>query len=185
MSYIIKHVPSFSFCFLLFLWVGDFFKWAGLLSNLVLYRLQDHMGCHQHLLGVPSLYSIKQPFLTLQKESGSPIVDYDLVSLQKRNLLDQHWFLTCMFCSSRIASRSITLADSLSDDLCLDDASQRTRIQPPNTDEMSVSSLSVLSRLKEKVVGLWSFAVQRWPSVCPLPYSHHISQFEDCVLFSF
>ncbi|XP_027180506.1 peroxisome biogenesis factor 10 [Coffea eugenioides] len=76
--------------------------------------------------------------------------------------------------SSRIASRGISLADSLSDDLLLDDASQSTHIQPPDNDEVAVSLLSGFSRWKAKVVGLWSYAVQRWPSV--LPFAREILQ---------
>ncbi|KAL3497428.1 hypothetical protein ACH5RR_040160 [Cinchona calisaya] len=69
--------------------------------------------------------------------------------------------------SSRIASRGMTLTDSLSDDLFID-ANQSTLVQPPETDEISVSSSSALSRLKAKVLGFWSYAVQRWPAVLPI-----------------
>ncbi|CAI9095915.1 OLC1v1031953C2 [Oldenlandia corymbosa var. corymbosa] len=68
--------------------------------------------------------------------------------------------------SSRIASHGITLADFQSEDISMDDATH-TFIPAPETDEISVTSLSFLSRLKMKVVSLWSHIIQRWPLVSP------------------
>ncbi|KAL6965749.1 hypothetical protein U1Q18_036804, partial [Sarracenia purpurea var. burkii] len=69
---------------------------------------------------------------------------------------------------SRVASRGIALTDSLSDDLYTNDASQSDRVQSSAVVEylsssMSGPSLSVLSRWKQRISGLWLYAVQRWP----------------------
>jgi hypothetical protein len=74
-----------------------------------------------------------------------------------------------MVCSSRIASQGISLADSLSDDFYGDAVAESSEVQSSGTDEIRVTQISAFSRFKAKIVGLWSYAVQRWPSVCPLP----------------
>uniref|UniRef100_A0A5B7B3S9 RING-type E3 ubiquitin transferase n=2 Tax=Davidia involucrata TaxID=16924 RepID=A0A5B7B3S9_DAVIN len=75
--------------------------------------------------------------------------------------------------SSRVASRGIALSDSLSDSLYGDNASGINQVQPSLVTEIpsssaSGASVSALSRMKEKISGLWLYAVQRWPSVLPL-----------------
>ncbi|CAK9165607.1 unnamed protein product [Ilex paraguariensis] len=75
--------------------------------------------------------------------------------------------------SSRIASRGITLDDSLSDDLYGDNATVSSQVQPSAVTEIpsssgSVSSISPISRLKAKFSGLWMCAVRRWPLVLPV-----------------
>ncbi|CAI9755748.1 unnamed protein product [Fraxinus pennsylvanica] len=75
--------------------------------------------------------------------------------------------------SSRIASRGITMADSLTDDPYEDEVTSNsqtqssTSIQMPST-SASTGPLSALSRLKTKITGLWLYTVQRWPSMLPL-----------------
>lgn len=74
--------------------------------------------------------------------------------------------------SSRIASRSLTMADSLLEDLT-GAATGGAEVQPPENagalmNSSSVVPFSVLSSLKAKVVRLWSYSVQRWPSMLPL-----------------
>ncbi|KAA8538767.1 hypothetical protein F0562_028338 [Nyssa sinensis] len=75
--------------------------------------------------------------------------------------------------SSRVASRGIALSDSLSDDLHGTNASGSNQVQPSSFTEIpsssaSGASVSALLRVKEKISGLWLYAVQRWPSVLPL-----------------
>jgi len=75
--------------------------------------------------------------------------------------------------SSRVASRGITLAESLSDDLYGDDALERNQDQSPTVVELTSSSapeapVSIMSRWKQKINGLWLYAVRRWPSVIPM-----------------
>lgn len=75
--------------------------------------------------------------------------------------------------SSRVASRGITLADSLSDDLYGDDALERNQDQSPTVIEFTSSSapeapVSIMSRWKQKINGLWLYAVRTWPSMLPL-----------------
>ncbi|KAM7523429.1 hypothetical protein LguiA_013331 [Lonicera macranthoides] len=74
--------------------------------------------------------------------------------------------------SSRIASRGIALTDSLSDDLYGENALASSQVQPPAVVEAPTSSapghsFTVLSRLKEKLSGLWLYAVRRWPVLLP------------------
>ncbi|XP_070009011.1 peroxisome biogenesis factor 10 isoform X2 [Nicotiana sylvestris] len=119
-------------------------------------RLQDHMGFPPHLQDVLFLFSISQPFHTLQKESGSS-------TFSKR--LHRK--------TSRVASRGITLADSMADYTFGDvrsssneaEASATVEIQSSST---STPSISALSRLKAKIRDFWLYAVRRWPSVLPL-----------------
>ncbi|XP_059662038.1 peroxisome biogenesis factor 10 [Cornus florida] len=75
--------------------------------------------------------------------------------------------------SSRVASRGIVLADSLSGDLYDNNSPGSSQVQSSAVTEMpsssaSAASVSLLSRLKEKISRLWLSAVQRWPSVLPL-----------------
>ncbi|XP_057477006.1 peroxisome biogenesis factor 10 [Actinidia eriantha] len=75
--------------------------------------------------------------------------------------------------SSRVASRGITLADSLSDDLYGNDASDNNRVQSSVVVELPSSSasgayVSVLSRWKQTIIGLCLSAVRTWPSMLPL-----------------
>ncbi|XP_057957812.1 peroxisome biogenesis factor 10 isoform X2 [Malania oleifera] len=75
--------------------------------------------------------------------------------------------------SSRIAARGIVLADSQSDEPYGDGAPRSSRIQSSLVTDVQSSSRSgtsdsVMSRLKEKLSGLWLYAVQRWPTVLPL-----------------
>ncbi|KAL6997353.1 peroxisome biogenesis factor 10 [Sarracenia purpurea var. burkii] len=75
--------------------------------------------------------------------------------------------------SSRVASRGIALADALSDDLYTNDDSESNRVHSSAVVEYSSSStsgpsLSVLSRWKQRISGLWLYTVQRWPSIVPL-----------------
>lgn len=76
----------------------------------------------------------------------------------------------CPFCSSRVASRGITLADAYSDE------SYGINALGNNGDESimtagAVSSstgrenVSALSRLRRRLYALWLSAVQRWPAV--------------------
>ncbi|XP_009768856.1 peroxisome biogenesis factor 10 isoform X1 [Nicotiana sylvestris] len=75
--------------------------------------------------------------------------------------------------SSRVASRGITLADSMADYTFGDvrsssneaEASATVEIQSSST---STPSISALSRLKAKIRDFWLYAVRRWPSVLPL-----------------
>ncbi|KAI5669625.1 hypothetical protein M9H77_19478 [Catharanthus roseus] len=70
--------------------------------------------------------------------------------------------------SSRIASHGISLDDSISDDLYGDGAAVRSQHQSSDTVDIQVTQISAFSRLRAKVGGLWSYAVQRWPSALPL-----------------
>lgn len=70
--------------------------------------------------------------------------------------------------SSRIASQGISLSDSLSDDFHADRIAGSTQIQSSESVEIPVASTSAFSRFKAKIVGLWSSAIQRGPSVLPL-----------------
>lgn len=103
-------------------------------------------------------------------------------------------FFICVVCSSRIASRGIALTDSLSDDLYGENALASSQVQPPAVVEAPTSSapgasFSVLSRLKEKLSGLWLYAIRRWPVVCiywfhlqitfDFPHTLMISLFRD------
>lgn len=79
-----------------------------------------------------------------------------------------------MFSSSRVASRGIMLADSLSDEfygeIASGDASSQSlltmEIQPSSTP----GSASYTMRLRAKISRLWLRTVRCWPSV----HSHHI-----------
>ncbi|KAG6608341.1 Peroxisome biogenesis factor 10, partial [Cucurbita argyrosperma subsp. sororia] len=71
--------------------------------------------------------------------------------------------------SSRVASRGIMLADSLSDEFYGDNASSRSllnmEIHPSSTPEYSGS---YLTRVKAKINRLWLQTVRCWPSILPL-----------------
>ncbi|XP_010261939.1 PREDICTED: peroxisome biogenesis factor 10 [Nelumbo nucifera] len=74
--------------------------------------------------------------------------------------------------SSRMAARGIILADSQSDELYGEISARRNQTQSSVTTEGSsnsttVSSMSSFSRLKQKIYGLWLYAVQRWHTVLP------------------
>ncbi|XP_062099548.1 peroxisome biogenesis factor 10 [Humulus lupulus] len=72
--------------------------------------------------------------------------------------------------SSRVASRGIVLADSLSEDPYgsnSDRVNSSTMIDSSST-STSEQSVSVLTRLKQKINRLWLSGIQRWPAVLPL-----------------
>ncbi|XP_039006062.1 peroxisome biogenesis factor 10-like isoform X1 [Hibiscus syriacus] len=73
--------------------------------------------------------------------------------------------------SSRIASRGITLADLQSDEFYSNIGSERSQVESSTGIEIALPSdstapVSGLSRLKEKLHGMWLHAVQRWPACC-------------------
>ncbi|KAL8497121.1 hypothetical protein ACS0TY_020702 [Phlomoides rotata] len=75
--------------------------------------------------------------------------------------------------SSRIASQGISMADLLSDDIIDNEATSSSQIQPSVSAEMTTSSdsevpVSILSRLKARITGLWLYPIRRWPSVLPM-----------------
>ncbi|OMO86464.1 hypothetical protein COLO4_21126 [Corchorus olitorius] len=75
--------------------------------------------------------------------------------------------------SSRIASRGITLADLQSDEVYSNNASERSQEQSSTGIEVSSpsesrASVSALSRLKQKLSGMWLRAIQRWPAILPI-----------------
>ncbi|KAK8523302.1 hypothetical protein V6N13_113252 [Hibiscus sabdariffa] len=75
--------------------------------------------------------------------------------------------------SSRIASRGITLADLQSDEFYSNSGSERSQVASSTGIEISLPSestvsVSALSRLKEKLHGMWLHAVQRWPAMLPI-----------------
>ncbi|CAL5420684.1 unnamed protein product [Camellia sinensis] len=75
--------------------------------------------------------------------------------------------------SSRIASRGIAHTDSLSDDLYGNDAPGSSQVQSSAVATIpsasaSGANVSVLSMLKQKISGLWLYAIQTWPSMLPL-----------------
>ncbi|KAG5555919.1 hypothetical protein RHGRI_006539 [Rhododendron griersonianum] len=79
--------------------------------------------------------------------------------------------------SSSVASRGVTLSDSLSDDLYGDDVSERNQDQSHTVAELTSSSaseapVSALSRWKLKINGLWLYAVRKWPSVTLFFFTH-------------
>ncbi|KAB5553079.1 hypothetical protein DKX38_010390 [Salix brachista] len=114
--------------------------------------LQGCMDFLQHQRGVLfSLYIILL-FLILQKESGenSPTPPF-----------------------SRVASRAIALDDSLSDEPYRDIASGTNQTRSPVIIELppsssSGTSVSLLSRLRQKFNGIRMQAIQRWPMVLPV-----------------
>ncbi|XAR63975.1 hypothetical protein NMG60_11024150 [Bertholletia excelsa] len=75
--------------------------------------------------------------------------------------------------SSRVASRGITLADSLSEDLYGNNApgsgqvQSFTAIATPSS-STTAASTSVFSRLKLKISELWLCAIRVWPSMLPI-----------------
>ncbi|KAK1369389.1 Peroxisome biogenesis factor 10 [Heracleum sosnowskyi] len=70
--------------------------------------------------------------------------------------------------SSRVASRGIALNDSLSDELFGYEAAGSSHARSPVLIDVSPStSVSAVSRLRQKIKGLWLYAVQRWPSMLP------------------
>lgn len=73
--------------------------------------------------------------------------------------------------SSRIASRGIALTESMSDDI-QGETSRSSQGQPsasqPSSSPSPVVSISPLSRLKDKISGVWLHTVQRWPAMLPL-----------------
>ncbi|THG19926.1 hypothetical protein TEA_021547 [Camellia sinensis var. sinensis] len=75
--------------------------------------------------------------------------------------------------SSRIASRGSSLTDSLSDHLYGNDAPGSSQVQSSAVATIpsapaSGANVSVLSRLKQKISGLWLYAIRTWPSMLPL-----------------
>ncbi|GFP97282.1 peroxisome biogenesis factor 10 [Phtheirospermum japonicum] len=75
--------------------------------------------------------------------------------------------------SARLASRGISMDDSLSIDTVDNENTSNRQIQSSSNADLSFSSnsgvrVSVLSRLKARVLGLWLYAVRRWPSVLPI-----------------
>ncbi|XVE70846.1 hypothetical protein DITRI_Ditri10aG0103300 [Diplodiscus trichospermus] len=75
--------------------------------------------------------------------------------------------------SSRIASRGITLAELESDEFYRSNAPGRSQIESSTGVEVSLppesrTPVSALSRLKEKLSGMWLHAVQRWPAMLPI-----------------
>eukprot|EP00257_Ricinus_communis_P015038 XP_015572873.1 peroxisome biogenesis factor 10 [Ricinus communis] len=73
--------------------------------------------------------------------------------------------------SSRVASRGITLADSIPDEPYTNTATESRGIQSsvmvdlPST---SGSGASIVTRLRQNFSGLWLTAVRRWPTVLPV-----------------
>lgn len=78
-------------------------------------------------------------------------------------------YLIVCFSSSRVASRGIMLADSLSDEFYRENASGGTSSQSSVTMEIQPSSTpgsgSYFRRLRAKVNRLWLQTVRCWPSV--------------------
>ncbi|XP_052189523.1 peroxisome biogenesis factor 10 [Diospyros lotus] len=74
--------------------------------------------------------------------------------------------------SSRVASRGIALANSLSDDQFENNApgsnQARSSAVSENLSSPSTAAISVLSKLKQKLKGLWLYIVRTWPSMHPL-----------------
>ncbi|KAL5786429.1 hypothetical protein ACOSQ2_008821 [Xanthoceras sorbifolium] len=71
--------------------------------------------------------------------------------------------------SSRVASRGIILAESQSDELFGSSAPESSQVQYLELAESPSSSApGAMSRLKEKLKGLWLSAVQRWPTMLPI-----------------
>nr|XP_043624527.1 peroxisome biogenesis factor 10 [Erigeron canadensis] len=71
--------------------------------------------------------------------------------------------------SSRIASRGMALTESMSDDLDTFRSSSEDQLSMIHVPSPSPRvSISPLSRLKEKIGGIWLHIVQRWPAVLPL-----------------
>uniref|UniRef100_A0A803NFT4 RING-type E3 ubiquitin transferase n=1 Tax=Cannabis sativa TaxID=3483 RepID=A0A803NFT4_CANSA len=73
--------------------------------------------------------------------------------------------------SSRVASRGIVLADSLSEDPYgsnSDRVNSSTMMIDSSSTSTSEQSVSALSRLKQKFNRLWLSGIQRWPVVLPL-----------------
>lgn len=66
------------------------------------------------------------------------------------------------------------MADLLSDDIIDNETTSSSQIRPSASVEMTSSSnsevpVSIFSRLKARIAGLWLYTVRRWPSVCLLP----------------
>ncbi|XWS17596.1 hypothetical protein CRYUN_Cryun33cG0080500 [Craigia yunnanensis] len=77
--------------------------------------------------------------------------------------------------SSRIASRGITLTELQSDEFYNSNAPERSQVESSTGIEISLPSesrvsISALSRMKEKLGGMWLHAVQRWPAVLPIAH---------------
>ncbi|KAI4316477.1 hypothetical protein L6164_024455 [Bauhinia variegata] len=74
--------------------------------------------------------------------------------------------------SSRIASRGIVLADSQSDEIYGENALGSRYLQTSAASQLPSSTsgapLTTLTRLKEKLSGLWLHVVQRWPAMLPV-----------------
>ncbi|KAL6523953.1 peroxisome biogenesis factor 10 [Orobanche minor] len=71
--------------------------------------------------------------------------------------------------SARLASRSITFSSDIIDN----ENTSNSQIQLSASAEMSPSlnsrvPVSALSRFKARILGLWLYAVRRWPSVLPI-----------------
>ena len=87
-------------------------------------------------------------------------------------LITKHFYVRNqhLLYSSRVASRAIALDDSLSDEPYRDIASGTSQAQSPIIIELpssssSGTSVSVLSRLRQKFNGIRMQAIQRWPTV--------------------
>ncbi|CAN4115827.1 unnamed protein product [Withania somnifera] len=75
--------------------------------------------------------------------------------------------------SSRVASRGITLSDSMADYPFGDVPTSNNEAEASPTVDLqssytSTPSISALSRLKAKITDFWLYAVRRWPSGLPL-----------------
>ncbi|GLT25623.1 hypothetical protein SLA2020_007430 [Shorea laevis] len=75
--------------------------------------------------------------------------------------------------SSRVASRAITLSESQTDELYDNNAPEDSQVQSSTRTEIPSSSESrtsvfAVSRLKEKLNGLWLRVVRRWPTMLPM-----------------
>ncbi|KAL5719562.1 peroxisome biogenesis factor 10 [Ranunculus cassubicifolius] len=64
--------------------------------------------------------------------------------------------------SSRVAARGIMLSDSQSNEIYGDNTNAQS-LSPPSPN----GSLSAYSKLKQRLYGVWIYAVQKWPNVLP------------------
>lgn len=127
-----------------------------------------------------SLYTRLQ-FLILQSDLGSRKLSllFSFIHIFICNCywaFSQHWnvtkqkLLNCLFCSSRVASRGIVLAESQSDEPYDNNAPGSIHVQSSAVIDLPSSSTSGASIssprwLKEKLNGLWLYALRRWPTV--------------------
>ncbi|GAA0187110.1 chaperone [Lithospermum erythrorhizon] len=76
--------------------------------------------------------------------------------------------------SSRIASRGISMEDNFFTDENDGIRNQIGQVLQPGTTDISLSttrtSISIFSRCRARLHGLWLYAVQRWPSMLPLAH---------------